>query len=105
MTGAKYTVRRLRPSDYDKLLYVWERAGLPARPKGRDSRKELTRQMGLGTSIYLKVVVKEGSKEKICQSTSARASGACWSQSWRRVSRKWASTSIAASSRPTTTFQ
>ena len=65
MKAPKHAIRRLRPSDYDELLSVWEMAGLPARPKGRDSSKELTRQMGLGTSIYLKVVVNEGSKEKI----------------------------------------
>jgi ribosomal protein S18 acetylase RimI-like enzyme len=65
MTATGYTVRRLRPSDYDELLSVWERAGLPSRPKGRDSRKELGRQMGLGTSIYLKAIVKEGPKQRI----------------------------------------
>jgi ribosomal protein S18 acetylase RimI-like enzyme len=65
MPAPVYDIRRLRPSDHDELLSVWERAGLPARPKGRDSRKEMTRQMGLGTSIYLKVVVREGSRERI----------------------------------------
>jgi ribosomal protein S18 acetylase RimI-like enzyme len=65
MTVPIYTIRRLRPSDYDELLSVWKRAGLPSRPQGRDSQKEMKRQMGLGTSIYLKVVVKEGAKEKI----------------------------------------
>lgn len=65
MNALKYTIRRLRPSDYDELLSVWKSSGLPARPKGRDSRKELTRQMGLGTSIYLKVVEEEGGKERM----------------------------------------
>jgi ribosomal protein S18 acetylase RimI-like enzyme len=65
MKPPKYTIRRLRPSDYDELLSVWTSSGLPARPKGRDSRKEMTRQMGLATSIYLKVVVEEGPKERI----------------------------------------
>ncbi len=65
MKAPKYTIGRLRPSDYDELLSVWEKAGLPARPKGRDSRPGMKRQMALGTSIYLKVVVKEGGKERI----------------------------------------
>lgn len=65
MSAPKYTIRRLRISDYDELLSVWEKAGLPARPKGRDSRPEMKRQMGLGTSVYLKVVVKEAGKERI----------------------------------------
>jgi ribosomal protein S18 acetylase RimI-like enzyme len=65
MTASKYAIRMLKPSDYDELLSVWDRAGLPARPKGRDSPEEMKRQMGLGTSIYLKVVVKEGGKKRI----------------------------------------
>ena len=65
MTAPKYLIRRLVPSNYDELLSVWERAGLPARPRGRDSRREMTRQMGLATSIYLKVVVKEGGRDRI----------------------------------------
>jgi len=65
MTAPRYLIRRLGPSDYDELLSVWEKAGLPARPHGRDSPKEMKRQMGLSTSIYLKVVVKEGGRDKI----------------------------------------
>lgn len=65
MTAPRYKVQRLRPSDYDELFSVWERAGLPARPKGRDSRPEMERQMRLGTSIFLKAVVREGRKDRI----------------------------------------
>jgi ribosomal protein S18 acetylase RimI-like enzyme len=65
MSAPLFRIERLRFSDYDELLSVWERAGLPARPKGRDSRPEMKRQMRLGTSIYLKVVVTEGGKERI----------------------------------------
>jgi len=65
MTAPRYTVRRLRPSDYEELLSVWERAGLPSRPGGRDSPGELKRQMGLGTSIFLKVVEHDGARERI----------------------------------------
>jgi ribosomal protein S18 acetylase RimI-like enzyme len=65
MRAPVFRIKRLRFSDYDELLSVWERAGLPARPKGRDSRPEMRRQMGLGTSIYLKVVANEGGKDRI----------------------------------------
>ena len=41
------------------------RSGLPARPRGRDSRPEMRRQMGLGTSVFLKAVVREGRKDRI----------------------------------------
>ncbi len=62
MKTSKYSIRRLRPSDYGELLSVWERAGLPSRPKGRDSREEMARQLRLATSIYLKVVFGEGTR-------------------------------------------
>ncbi len=65
MTGQKFLIRRLRSTDYDELLSVWKGAGLPSRPRGRDSQEEMERQMGLGTSIYLKVVVNGRGKEKI----------------------------------------
>lgn len=39
------TIRRLTIEDYDGMLKVWERAGLPFRPKGRDSRENTAKQM------------------------------------------------------------
>ncbi len=65
MPPPKYAIRRLGPSDYDELLSVWKKAGLPARPRGRDSRREMMRQMGLRTSVYLKVVAKEGGQDRM----------------------------------------
>jgi ribosomal protein S18 acetylase RimI-like enzyme len=65
MRAPVFRIKRLRFSDYDELLSVWERAGLPARPNGRDSRPEMKRQMRLGTSIYLKVVANAGGKDRI----------------------------------------
>ncbi|MBM4247848.1 MAG: GNAT family N-acetyltransferase [Euryarchaeota archaeon] len=65
MSARRYRIQRLRPSDYDELLSVWKRAGLPARPRGRDSRPEMARQVGLGTSIYLKAVLREDGRERM----------------------------------------
>jgi len=37
--------RLLTAADYDHLLALWELAGLPVRPAGRDSREAFTRQL------------------------------------------------------------
>lgn len=47
------TIRELRPEDYDALVALWEAAGLPYKPKGRDSRAAITRQLERPTAIYL----------------------------------------------------
>ena len=55
-TGADrldYDIRVLGPDDYDDIISVWERAGLPFRPKGRDSREEITEQMNLDPEMFI----------------------------------------------------
>jgi len=42
---AKVTIRRLTIKDYDQMLKLWERAGLPIKPKGRDSKTMTAKQM------------------------------------------------------------
>ena len=39
----------LRISDYDRLTALWEAAGLPYKPNGRDSREAFDRQLSNGT--------------------------------------------------------
>jgi ribosomal protein S18 acetylase RimI-like enzyme len=46
-------LRTLRPEDYDVIVSVWDRAGLPYRPRGRDSRAEIARQMALDPEMWL----------------------------------------------------
>jgi ribosomal protein S18 acetylase RimI-like enzyme len=43
-------LRQLKPADIDQLWKLWEIAGLPFRPNGRDSKDKLTRHLS-GTSI------------------------------------------------------
>lgn len=38
-------IRRLKSEDYDEMISVWERSSLPHRPEGRDSRREISRQI------------------------------------------------------------
>ncbi len=50
---AEVVIRELRLGDYDALLALWREAGLPHRPKGRDAREAIARQLKEDTAIYL----------------------------------------------------
>ncbi|HVP41336.1 MAG TPA: GNAT family N-acetyltransferase [Candidatus Krumholzibacteriaceae bacterium] len=49
----KAEIRRLTIKDHDSMTKVWERAGLPYKPKGRDSRENTAKQMELFPEFYL----------------------------------------------------
>ena len=38
-------IKRLTINDYDRIISVWLEAGLPFKPKGRDSKEMMTREM------------------------------------------------------------
>ena len=44
-TATSVEVRRLTIEDYDAMVKVWERAGLPYKPKGRDSPEAVAKLM------------------------------------------------------------
>lgn len=46
-------IRLLSPDYYDHLISLWEKAGLSYRPKGRDSREEIARQMEKDPDFFL----------------------------------------------------
>lgn len=46
-------IRELRAEDYKALIALWEQAGLPYKPRGRDSQDEIERQLQKPTAIYL----------------------------------------------------
>jgi ribosomal protein S18 acetylase RimI-like enzyme len=50
---AEVVIRELRLEDYDALVALWREAGLPYRPKGRDAREAIARQLKEDTAIYL----------------------------------------------------
>jgi len=39
--------------DYDLIIKIWDGAGLSYRPRGRDSREHITREINEGTAIFL----------------------------------------------------
>ncbi len=45
--------RTLGPEDYDDIISVWKKAGLPHKPRGRDSREEISQQMELDPDMFL----------------------------------------------------
>lgn len=52
-TLTKLKIRKLTMQDYDNMLRVWNLAGLPYKPKGRDSPENTRRQMALFPEFYL----------------------------------------------------
>jgi len=46
-------IREFTTNDYDALCALWEEAGLPYRPNGRDTRENISSQMRNDCSIYL----------------------------------------------------
>lgn len=38
----KYKIRKLEISDYNDLMNLWQKCGLPCKPKGRDSHGKMT---------------------------------------------------------------
>jgi len=51
--GADWTLRELRPEDYDELIDLWIAADLPFRPLGRDAREHITRELAGSCSVFL----------------------------------------------------
>jgi ribosomal protein S18 acetylase RimI-like enzyme len=46
-------IRDCRIEDYDKLISLWDEAGLHYRPRGRDSRRRIGQQLEQGNAIFL----------------------------------------------------
>ena len=46
-------IRDLRVTDYEALVSLWERGGLPYRPNGRDARASIACEIDGDASIFL----------------------------------------------------
>ncbi len=44
--------RTLGPEDYDDIISVWNRAGLPYKPKGRDKKDNIIKQMAKDPEMF-----------------------------------------------------
>ena len=49
----KTKIRDFQPGDYPRIIALWDDAGLPSRPRGRDSRENIERQMASDNCILL----------------------------------------------------
>jgi ribosomal protein S18 acetylase RimI-like enzyme len=50
---AEWQIVTLTAGDYAAVVQLWEQAGLPIRPQGRDSYEQVTRQLAGGTQTIL----------------------------------------------------
>ena len=48
-------IRKLTINDYEEIIKLWSRAGLPFKPKGRDSKEAMKRQMKENPDFFLGV--------------------------------------------------
>ncbi|UCE36385.1 MAG: GNAT family N-acetyltransferase [Thermoplasmata archaeon] len=46
-------IRTLKIEDYDSLIALWESANLPYKPQGRDSKREMKRQIECDSDLML----------------------------------------------------
>jgi N-acetylglutamate synthase len=51
--GSEIRIRDLSIDDYDRIAALWEQAGLPFRPRGRDRRDRVEMEMAASRSVYL----------------------------------------------------
>jgi ribosomal protein S18 acetylase RimI-like enzyme len=51
--GQTMVIRPLTIDDYDRMVQVWERAGLPYKPKGRDSKESIGKEMKDNPDLFL----------------------------------------------------
>lgn len=52
-TARSVAIRDMRPEDYDAVRRLWEKAELPFKPKGRDSRRRITEELRRDTAVFL----------------------------------------------------
>jgi ribosomal protein S18 acetylase RimI-like enzyme len=49
----KYEIRRLNIDDYDSLMRLWSKCELPSRPKGRDSRTAIEKELKRDETAFI----------------------------------------------------
>lgn len=46
-------IRKFKIKDYNEIIALWEKASLPYKPRGRDSRNNIEKQIKQANTIYL----------------------------------------------------
>ena len=80
----RFRIEAFRIDDYDRVMDLWAAGGLPLKPRGRDSRENIAKQIGLPNVRFL--VAATG--------RAARSSGPSWppTTAGRAGSTAWPST-------------
>jgi ribosomal protein S18 acetylase RimI-like enzyme len=47
------TIRNFRMEDYDPLISLWEKSGLPFKPEGRDKKEKIAHEIDHQNAIFL----------------------------------------------------
>ncbi len=71
--GMSVRIRPFVPADYDRVMELWAEGGLPLKPRGRDSRKSVRRQIGLPNVLFL--VAEEGKRGRVVGTVVATHDG------------------------------
>jgi ribosomal protein S18 acetylase RimI-like enzyme len=50
---SRIDLRPLRIEDYDRLIRLWDKAGLPYKPRGRDQKNNIASELTKDTAIFL----------------------------------------------------
>lgn len=66
-------IRDFRIEDYDRVMELWAHGGLPLKPRGRDSRNNIARQVRLANVRFL--VAEEGPGGRIIGTVLATHDG------------------------------
>lgn len=53
----KLEIHSYKTGDYQKLIHIWESAGLPYKPQGRDSEKSIEAEIEKGTGEFLFAII------------------------------------------------
>lgn len=56
----RFRIEAFRIEDYDRVMDLWAAGGLPLKPRGRDSRDSIAKQIGLPNVRFLVARDREG---------------------------------------------
>lgn len=59
MENIEFTIRILKPSEFNSLIDIWVKSSLPYKPVGRDSEENIKRQLQLNNNRFFVAEIEE----------------------------------------------
>ncbi len=59
MENIEFTIRILKPSEYNSLIHIWEKSSLPYKPEGRDSKDNIKKQLQMNNNRFFVAEIEE----------------------------------------------